>query len=170
MVDEIQDWSSCLESVQYVINNTFHSSLKASPSKLLLGYEQRNHADSTLINYLEKISKSNLDLDSERDLRRQVALEATDKIRNYNKIYYDKRHIKPTRYKEGEYVLIRDSLVKPGEGKKFKPKYKGPYLVAKILNKNRFAITDIPGFNHSSKPYNSILSSDRIKPWIKPIV
>lgn len=82
LIDESQGWHDCLGTVQYVINNTFHSSLKASSSKLLLGYEQRNHADSSLVNCLKKIS----------------------------------------------------------------------------------------GFNLSSRPYNSILSSDRIKPYIKPVV
>lgn len=170
LIDESQGWHDCLGTVQYVINNTFHSSLKASPSKLLLGYEQRNHADSSLVNCLKKISKTDLNFDNVRQTSRSIALEAVDKIKNYNKIYYDKRHSKPTRYKIGDYVLIRDTLLKSGENRKFKPKYKGPYLIAKVLNKNRYVVTDIPGFNLSSRPYNSILSSDRIKPFIKPVV
>lgn len=48
-------------------------------------------------------------------------------------------------------------------------KYKDPYQVSKVLNKNRYVITDIPGFNVTSKPYNSILSSDKLKRWIKPV-
>ncbi|EFN63477.1 hypothetical protein EAG_00409, partial [Camponotus floridanus] len=52
-----------------------------------------------------------------------------------------------------------------GEDKKLKSKYKGPYMVAKVLNKNRFVIKDIPGFNISSKPYDSVLSPDRMKLW-----
>ncbi|EFN61566.1 hypothetical protein EAG_00468, partial [Camponotus floridanus] len=99
---------------------------------------------------------------------RELALDTVNKIKNYNKIYYDKKHLKPSIYKKGDYVLIKD-VAKPGESKKFKPKYKGPYLVAKVLNKNRYVITDIPGFNLSPRPYNSILSPDRIKPWIKPV-
>lgn len=63
--------------------------------------------------------------------------------------------------------MIRDSVIKPDEDKKLKPPYKGPYQISKILNKNRYVVTDIPGFNIVSRPYNSILSPDRIKPWIK---
>lgn len=59
--------------------------------------------------------------------------------------------------------MIRDTAVKPGENKKFKPDYKGPYLVAKTLNKNRYVIQDNAGFN-ISRPYNLILSPDRMKP------
>lgn len=56
------------------------------------------------------------------------------------------------------------ATVKPGEDKKFKPRYRGPYRVSKILNKNRYVIQDILGFNITNKPYNSILSPDRLKP------
>lgn len=104
----------------------------------------------------------------ERETCRQIALDTLIKIKNYNKIYYDKRHSKPIVYKAGDYVLIRD-VIKPGMCKKLSPKYKSPYLVAKVLRKNRYVITDIPGFNLSSKPYNSILSPVRLKPWIKPV-
>jgi len=35
------------------------------------------------------------------------------------------------------------------------------------LKKNRFVVTDVPGYNITSKPYNTILSADKIKPWIR---
>ena len=63
--------------------------------------------------------------------------------------------------------MIRDTATKPGEDKKLKPCYKGPYMVTKTLNNNRYVIQDIPGFNVTSRPYNSILSPDRLKLWIK---
>lgn len=59
--------------------------------------------------------------------------------------------------------MIRDSTLKPGEERKLKPLFRGPFLVAETLNKNRYVITDIPGFNESQRPYNSILSPDRMK-------
>ncbi|EFN79146.1 hypothetical protein EAI_08641, partial [Harpegnathos saltator] len=77
---------------------------------------------------------------------------------------YDARHRKPTTYKTGDFVLIRDGHSKIGGSKKLKSKYKGPYQITKILNNNRYVVTDIPGFNVTSKPYNSILSLDKIKP------
>lgn len=38
-------WKNKLGTIQYIINNTFHSVIKSSPSKLMLGYEGRNHDD-----------------------------------------------------------------------------------------------------------------------------
>lgn len=79
-----------------MINNTYHSSLKSTPSKLLLGYDLRGHSDADFVHALNQIAKIDLDFDKERDTCRQVASEISDKIREYNKVYYDKRHRKPT--------------------------------------------------------------------------
>ncbi|KYM97844.1 hypothetical protein ALC62_11459 [Cyphomyrmex costatus] len=149
--------------VSFIIYSTF------TPSKLLLGYDQRNHADAKLVHFLEKLAKSESYFDQEREARRELAIQTTNELKEYNKTYYDRKHRKPTRYKTGDYVLIRDATVKPGDSRKFKPVYKGPYQIAKVLNKNRYVVTDIPGFNITSRPYNSILSPDRIKPWIKTV-
>jgi len=140
-----------------------------TPSKLFLGFDQRNHADSKLILFLNNLVKTNLFVEDNRVLNQKVAIDATNKVKEYNKRYYDKRHKKPSIYNEGDYVLIRDTSVKPGEDRKLKPIYKDSYLVAKVLNKNRYVIKDIPGFNLTSRSYNSILSPDRLKPWVKPM-
>lgn len=47
-VDTADNWKSCLSNVQYVINNTVYSTIKNTPSKLMLGYDQRSHTDSVL--------------------------------------------------------------------------------------------------------------------------
>lgn len=91
-------------------------------------------------------------------------------IKTYNKAYRDDKCKKPSVYNEGKYVLIRNTQGKVGESRKFKPHYKGPYLVKKAFGSNRYVITDIPGFNIVAKPLDTILSSDRLKPWIKPMI
>ncbi|KAM0734808.1 hypothetical protein ACS0PU_011627 [Formica fusca] len=161
-----QFWN--LDTVQYVINNTYHSSVKATPSKLLFGVEMKRHPDAELVNFLNNISKFEFNVIENRDIARELAIESSNKIKNYNKKYYE-RHKKPTSYNVDDYVLIKDSILKPGEDKKLKPVYKGPYVITKILNNNRYVVQNIPGFNITSRPYNSVLSSDRIKPWSKPL-
>ena len=144
ILDEPNDWEDHLSRLQYVINNNFHAVIKTTPSKLMLGYEQRGHMDRDLSEFINMLAKTNKNFEKERETTRDIALEATEKIRAYNKKYYDKKHTKPSMYKEGEYVLIRDLQAKPGESRKFKANYRGPYVIAKVLNKNRYVITDIP--------------------------
>lgn len=169
IVEDPIKWNQHLSTVQYVMNNTFHSALKTSLSKLLFGYDQRGHSDNALVQYLTDLAANHLNVNDERLKDCRIAVDTTEKLRNYNKIYYDKRHKQPSLYKEGDYVFIRDTIVKQDENKKLKSNYKGPYVIAKILNKNRYVVQDIPGFNICQKSYNSILSPDRLKPWIKPV-
>lgn len=168
VIEDDQSWDSHLDTVQYVINNTYHSSVGATPSKLMFGVEMRNHSDSKLIRFLKNVAKEDLNIVKDRESARKSAVEFSSKVKEYNKMYYDEKHTKPSLYKVGDYVLIRDTIVKSGENKKLKPAYKGPYMISKILNKNRYVVQDIPEFNENARPYNSVLS-DRIKHWIKPI-
>ncbi|KYN10427.1 hypothetical protein ALC57_17444 [Trachymyrmex cornetzi] len=130
---------------------------------------KNNHADSKLVDYFTDLLKDGSQCDTNREVARQLAIDTTNKIKQYNKIYYDRVHKTPSKYAVGDYVMIRDTSVKPGEDRKFKVPYKGPYLVDKVLNKNRYVIKDIPGFNITQRPYNSILSPDKLKLWVKPV-
>jgi len=70
-------------------------------------------------------------------------------------------------YKPGDLVLIKVLHYKPGTNKKLAPKFKGPYQIKAVLNNNRYVVTDIPGYNITQKPLNTIMSSDKLKPWIR---
>lgn len=111
----------------------------------------------------------NRNLEKERDSNKDSAERATNILRHYNKQYKDKRSKSPTKYKEGDYVLIRNRAIKQGVNAKLKPSYKGSYLMAKNLGNDRYVIRDIPGHNQGAKPINTILSSDNIKYWVKPL-
>jgi hypothetical protein len=117
---------------------------------------------------LEKHAKTELSFENQRENARELAVETNNKLREYNEAYYDQVR-KPTKYTKGQYVLVRDLQKKVGIYSKLKSMYKGPYQINKILNKNRYVVTDIPDFNIKQRPYNSILSSDKLKPWIKPL-
>jgi len=169
LIENPSDWINCIESVQYTLNNTVNSSLKTSPSKMLLGYDQSQHSDRDLKRYIDCLLEIESDPQEQRKVFRDTALQANEKLREYNKQYYDKRHKKPSVYSVGDLVLVRNLQTKVGEGKKLKTNYRGPYVISKILNKNRYVVKDIPGFNITQRPYNTILSTDKLKPWIKPI-
>lgn len=35
------------------------------------------------------------------------------------------------------------------------------------MKKNRYIVVDVPGFNLSARPLNTIMSPDKLKPWIR---
>jgi len=151
VVEDTKNWSTQFNVIQYVIN-TYHSSINASPSKILFGVEIQNQADTELIRFLNGIVESELSFEQDRDVARQLALETTNEVKEYNKLY-DGKHKKPSEYNPGDYVLIRDSTLKLRESKKLKPKYKNPYMVTKILIK-----IDVFRIYLASEPHSKTLS------------
>lgn len=81
--------------VQYAINNTYNSAISTSPSKLLLGYDQRNHGDKNVKEYIDTLIQIDNNPSEQREEACIIASEAGSKLREYNRIYYDKRHKKP---------------------------------------------------------------------------
>ena len=166
-VKDPTEWKEKIKSVQYVINNTLNKAINSTPSKALFGFEQRKIEDENLRTVIDELRKIDRDFSQQRINTQLSAQDVNRRLQEYNKIQFDKRHKKITKYKVGDFVLVKKLQHKVGTNTKLEPKYKGPYQVKAILKKNRFVITDIPGYNLSSKPYNTILSADKIKPWIR---
>ena len=59
IVNDQYEWSDKINEVQYTINNTYHSSIKCSPAKLLFGIEKQNQVDTPLIQFLNNLAKLN---------------------------------------------------------------------------------------------------------------
>jgi len=133
----------------------------------MFGFDLKGHVDYHFAQFTRDLAEIDNDLESQRTAARDTAITATELLRSYNKAYSDDLFRKPTLYKSSDYVLIRDTRPTIGESAKLNPKYKGPYMVERYLGNNRYVITDIPGFNLTSRPLNTILSSDRIKYWIR---
>jgi len=169
LISSSSDWGKELNNLQYVVNNTYHSSVKSTPAKLMFGLDQRCHSDALFARFTEALKDIDADLEAIRNTARDRAYTATEAVRNYNKLYTDHRFKKPSQYKEGEYVLIRNTRVVPGESPKLKPQYKGPYVITKTLGNNRYVVQNIPGFNLTQRPLNTVISSDRIKRWIREV-
>lgn len=166
-VNDTEDWKDKLNNVQYVLNNTYHKAVDTTPSNLLLGYHQRKHSDSELCDFIDKLTEVDKDLFEKRIVVRDCAKIANQTLQEYNKSYYDKKYKKPSMYKVGDLVMIRSLTAKPGLNQKLLPKYKGLYEIKAVLRKNRYVVTDKEGYNWTQKPYNAILSADKLKPWIR---
>jgi len=133
----------------------------------MLGYDLRGHIDYQFAQFTRNLADIDINIESQRTAARDAAATATELVRSYNKSYSDVHSQNPTQYQEGDYVLVRDTRATVGESAKLKLKYKGPYMIKKTLRNNRYVVTDIPGFNLTSRFLNTILSTDKSKPWVK---
>ncbi|KYM96040.1 hypothetical protein ALC62_13310, partial [Cyphomyrmex costatus] len=100
-------WKEKLQNVQFIINNSIHSALRTTLSKMLFGCEQRGRANDILKSLMNDLEESQGDFDKQRESVRDMAISANVKLREYNRMYYNERHKKPTQYKQGDYVLVR---------------------------------------------------------------
>jgi len=83
---------------------------------MLLGVDQRSHQDFSLTELTRTLTAIDNDFPREREKVRDIAESATDSIKRYNKTYKDSKLLRPTQYREGDYVCIRNDRVKVGEG------------------------------------------------------
>jgi len=58
---------------------------------------------------------------------------------------------------------LKNFVSVPGAWKKIIPKYKGPYKVHEALENDRYAISDVEGFQLSQVPYKGIWEAANMK-------
>lgn len=160
------DWSNLLTQVEYGMNNTIHGTTKQSPSQLLFGVEQRGKIVDELTEYLD--ARGCVEPDRNLDQIRSSAYDAIERSQEYNLKYF-LEHSTPARtYSVGDYVVIRNVDTTAGTNKKLIPKFRGPYVVHKILPNDRYVIKDIENCQITQLPYDGIVEAARMRKWIIP--
>lgn len=163
LCDRPDKWDQVIHLAEFAINNTVSRSTGNIPSQLLFGLDQLGQVNDLLRLILNNQVRENRDLS---DLR-EIASERIIDSQIANKKVYDRSHKKATSYKKGNYVVITNVDTTAGVNKKLIPKFKGPYIVNKVLDADRYVVCDIPGFQVTQIPYNSVVSTDHMKPWMQ---
>ncbi|GJQ88177.1 hypothetical protein Trydic_g13175 [Trypoxylus dichotomus] len=78
-------------------------------------------------------------------------------------------HILVTIVAFSDHVVIKNFDNTPGVNKKLIPKFKGPYVVKKVLPNDRYAIGDPPDFQNTQIPFDGVVDSNNMKAWSKRI-
>lgn len=159
------DWVRKLSEVEFAMNNTVHSSIRDTPSKLLFGIEQRGAVVDELTEHLE-VTYSDEDVDLVK--MRGQASEAIRKSQTYNQQYFDQHHKPAKSFEVGDFVVIKNVDTTAGTNKKFIPKYRGPYVVQKQLGHDRYLVTDVDGCQITQVPYRGVIDSSRLRKWLEP--
>lgn len=147
-----QSWDSVLIDAEFLLNNTVNRSTGYTAANLLFGVDQRRRIDNDLTQYLWELSDTD-----ERNLPviREMASRNNRKQQQYNKAIYDKHCSSNTRYHEGDLVMLRRTNI-AGERSKLKPKFRGPYVVKKVLDKNRYVVSDMDNFQVTNTRFEGI--------------
>ena len=156
------DWSSTLRKVEHTLNNTVHTTTKETPAILLFGAPQRGEVIDELAEYLEERNGI-----TDRNLSeiREEASKNIIKSQEANLNRFLKHNSPANTYEKGEYVAIRHTSTTPGHNKKLDQKYRGPYVIEKVLSHDRYLVRDVDGCQITQMPYNGILEANKLKKW-----
>ena len=160
------DWSSHLRAAEYALNNTKHASTNFAPSILLFGVEQRGHDVDELTEFLDE--KKYTDIARDLAENRNKASENIKRSQEINETYFRKIHKPAPEFEIGDFVVIRNVDTTVNQNKKLIPKFKGPYIVHKILPNDRYFIKDIEGCQITQIPYDGVLEANKLRKWIEP--
>jgi len=81
------EWKNKLTEAQYIINNTYHSVIKSTPSKLMFGFDLKGYVDYQFAQFTRDLASIDEDLETQRTVARDTASAATELVRSYNKTY-----------------------------------------------------------------------------------
>ena len=154
-------WDQVLDLVEFSLNNTICRSIDDTPSRVLFGVNQSGEINDNVRRLLE----ASKDIDRDLSAIRSRAASCIERKQLENKTQYDGKRKAATAYEEGDYVMIRNYDTTAGVNKKLLPKYKGPYVIKKVLRFDRYIVTDVDGFQVTRLPYTGTVSVDHMKPW-----
>lgn len=164
LTESTNRWDKVLNKVEFAINNTWHRSTGQSPSVLLFGVNQVGEVNDKVRQVSEEeFFKESINFEDSRT----KAAERIMRSQETNTALYNSKHKNSTIYKENDYVMITNVDVTVGHNKKLIPKFRGPYVVRKVLDHDRYVVGDIDGFQITQRPFESIVGPDRMKMWIR---
>lgn len=157
------DWSKLLTRVEFALNNTIHSTTKCSPSELLFGIVQRGPCIDSLTEHLEE--KFNGTKNRSHEITRESAAKRIKESQTKNERLFAGRSKKPREYSEGDFVVMRNVNTSVGSNKKLIPKYRGPYIIHKVLPHDRYVLRDIENCQLTQLPYDGVVEAARLRLW-----
>lgn len=160
--DDDRKWDDKVKQIQWAINNVPNSTTKATPASLVLSFKPRDYTFNELIVTLHDEAEQ---IVMNQDEVRAKAISAIERNQREQKKYYDRNRRKANHYEVDDLVLVKKDQFVPGGSRKLEPRYKGPFIVTKVLCNDRYRIEDVPGAERAGRKFKTVYSADRMKRW-----
>ncbi|KAJ8175493.1 hypothetical protein LV161_008779 [Aspergillus fumigatus] len=139
---QLLDWDSNLPSVIKAINTRHIEDHGFSPAEILFGFSPR-HAGAPRIEDL--INLEGIEVRAETDLRSAIESKAA-RVQEARDLMTESRVTLPpptlTRLAEGDLVLLWDTVLEKDKGRKLDPRWRGPFLLKKLMYHKRSAVLE----------------------------
>lgn len=160
-----KDWDIKVAKLQWSLNNTFNKGIGKSPAEVVFGYRTSSQTENLLKASIMETSEALGDnLETEREEIRKNVQENIEEKQKKMKATFDKTRAPTKVYSEGDLVMIPNHNPEKGKSKKLAPKFRGPFKVTAVLDRDRYEISSISG--HSHRQYKNIYPADQLKSWI----
>lgn len=156
-----KDWDTNITKLQWSLNNTINKSTGKTPAEVVFGQRTTCQNEGIIKGALEADEQIS-DIDR-NEMRRSVAEKLSEGQKNMKK-QFDKTRAPTKMFQVDDLVMIPNNNPERGKSKKLAAKFKGPFKVTSVLDKDRYEISSIKGF--SQRPYKNIFPADQLKPWI----
>jgi transposase InsO family protein len=162
--DDDRTWDETTRQVQWAINSMPNSTTGIAPNRLVFAYTPRDILRNEVILALqEEIGDGDADVG---DLTRRAHVNISKRQR-LQKANFDARRKAAEQYLVGDMVLVENDLTATGGSRKLMPRFKGPYMVTRVLGNDRYEIQDVPGAPRKQMAAKTVFAADRMKRWCK---
>lgn len=132
----------------------------------MFGVNQRGKVIDGLTEYLAE--KNATEVGTNLEEIREAARKRIEKKQRYEETRRRKQCKGTRTFTVGENVVMKNVDTVIGSNKKLIPKYRGPYVIDKILGNDRYVIRDIDGCQLTQLPYNGVVEANKIRRWVTP--
>ncbi|KAL1447179.1 hypothetical protein WDU94_005469 [Cyamophila willieti] len=156
--EENKSWQQAVGEIQLAINSTPHRVTKFSPMELMFGRVSRPR--NVIIAEGDITDREEVDLNQ---IRAQASIEM-EKSASYSKTNFDKGKAKVKPFVVGDSVLLKNE---ERNQTKLDPKYRGPFIVKRVLDNDRYEIESSDGkrvFKYSHDRMRLIPNTSEINP------
>lgn len=156
-----KDWDLKLGKLQWSLNNTINKGTGKSPAEIVFGQRTIGQTEGIIKGAIEETEQMP---STEREELRQAVQENIEENQVKMKEAFDKKRASTKVFQQGDLVMIPNNNPDKGKSKKLAPKFRGPFKVTRVLEKDRYEVSSIHG--HSNRTYQNIFPADHLKPWI----
>lgn len=160
--EDARKWDVDRRKFQWTINSQVNKTIGCSPNEVVFRYKLRNDVDNKLLAALHETD--DVEQPNESPTLEEIGRIA-DAEKNKWKVRYNSKHRVPTVYAENDLVLVENQAPSTGESRKLEPKYRGPYIIKRALDCDRYIVADLPDIQRNQRPFESVFSSEKIKHW-----
>ena len=147
--DHPNSWDTYLPFVQNVLNSTISSTTKYSPHHIVFGRQPLSFLDIQLslpsIDYFDSYEDYMINLVRNLFTIYRICDEQIGKQKKSQRAQYNKNAVELPVLREGDLVYVQDKAQNPKEIKGLKLKFRGPYIILKILKDSLFLVQELSG-------------------------